>query len=318
MKVAWPYRLGGFFHIDMESFMQEFLIHDGRCKLHFGGVMTLHKKFQTLFSYFAIIVGALLASFSIACVLLPNDAIDYGTAGIAIIISKLTGASLSLCVLLVFLPFLIVGLICLGKHFLAKTAVGFAVYTLGLALFEKIPFELNTEHFLAVAFGGILLGIGLSLILRNGGCIDGSEIVANVVVNKIYKHTGKDYSISSILIAFNMCVYIAVFVLINQDSAMLSLLVYIIATAIIDHFTDHFEAIKQITIITKDPDEIIREIKAELNKTCTVFDSRGVIAGENKTLICYVNYFELQQVKKIVAKNKGTFSTVSTIEEILR
>lgn len=34
---------------------------------------------------------------------------------------------------------------------------------------------------------------------------------------------------------------------------MLSFLVYVIATAIIDHFTDHFDAIKQVTIITKDP-----------------------------------------------------------------
>lgn len=218
----------------------------------------MNKKLKVLLSYLAIVLGALMASFSVACILLPNDAIDYGTAGIAILISKMTGYSLSLCVLFVFLPFLIAGIIMLGKYFFAKALIGFAVYTLGLAYFEKIPFELNTEHFLAVAFGGAILGIGLSLILRNGGCIDGSEIFANIVVHQIYNKTGKDYSISYILIGFNLIVYLAVFVLISRDSAMLSLLVYIIATAIIDHFTDHFEAIKQITIITKDPDRIIR------------------------------------------------------------
>ena len=99
---------------------------------------------------------------------------------------------------------------------------------------------------------------------------------------------------------------------------MLSILVYVIATAVINHFTDHFEAIKQVTIITKDPDEIVREIKEELHKTCTIIQSAGVIDGENKTIICYVNYFKLQQMKQIISKNKGTFSTVSTIEEILR
>ena len=111
--------------------------------------------------------------FLLPVILLPNDAIDYGTAGIAIIISKLTGYNLSLCVLLVFLPFLIAGVILIGKYFFAKTFVGFVVYTIGLSYFEKIPFELNTEHFIAVAFGGAILGVGLSLILRNGGCIDG-------------------------------------------------------------------------------------------------------------------------------------------------
>ncbi len=278
----------------------------------------MNKKFKELFSYLSIIVGALFASFSVACILLPNDAIDYGTAGIAMIISKLTGYNLSLCVFVVFLPFLIAGILLLGRYFFAKTFVGFIIYTIGLACFEEIPFELNTEHFLAVAFGGILLGIGLSLILRNGGCIDGSEILANIVVSRIYKHTGRDYSISNFLVAFNICVYIAVFGLINRDAALLSLLVYIIATAIIDHFTDHYEAIKQVTIITKNPDNLIKDIKEKLNKTCTIINSSGVIAGENTTLICYVNYFELQQMRKIISKNKGSFSTVSTIDEILR
>ena len=278
----------------------------------------MNKKIQITISYMAIVLGAILASFAVACILLPNDAIDYGTAGIAIIISKLTGYNLSLCVFLVFLPFLIAGIFFLGKKFFVRVFVGFVVYTIGLAYFEKIPFELNTEHFLAVAFGGAILGIGLSLILRNGGCIDGSEIFANIIVNKIFNKTGKDYSISYILIGFNVVVYIAVFILINRDSAMLSFLVYVIATAIIDHFTDHFDAIKQVTIITKDPNAIIRQIKEELNKTCTILNSSGVIAGENKTLICYVNYFELQRMKTIISQNKGTFSTVSTIEEILR
>ena len=286
--------------------------------LQYGGKDVLNKKIQIIVSYLAIILGAILASFSVACILLPNDAIDYGTAGIAIIISKLTGYNLSLCVLLVFLPFLVAGVFFLGKKFFVRVFAGFVVYTIGLAYFEKIPFELNTEHFLAVAFGGAILGIGLSLILRNGGCIDGSEIFANIIVNKIFNKTGKDYSISYILIGFNVVVYIAVFIFINRDSAMLSFLVYVIATAIIDHFTDHFDAIKQVTIITKNPDAIIHQIKEELNKTCTILNSSGLIAGENKTLICYVNYFELQQMKMIISQNKGTFSTVSTIEEILR
>ena len=64
-------------------------------------------KLEDIFAYLMISIGAIMASFSVACILLPNDAIDYGTAGVAIIISKMTGASLSACVFLVFLPFII-------------------------------------------------------------------------------------------------------------------------------------------------------------------------------------------------------------------
>ena len=282
------------------------------------GKWGIQKVLEELFSLGMIIAGALLASFSVVCILIPNDAIDYGTAGIAIIVNKLTGFNLSLCVALIFLPFLIAGTFMLGKRFGFKAFVGSLFYTIGLAVFEEIPFELNTEHFLAVVFGGAILGGGLAIILKNGGCIDGSEIFANILSKIIYEKTGRNFSLTYILMGFNACVYLAVFLLINRNAALLSLLVYVVATSIINHFTDHFEAIKQITIITKNPDDIIRAIKNEMHKTCTVIDSYGAIAGENKTLICYVNYFEVQKIREIIGRNKGTFSTVSTIEEIIR
>ena len=276
------------------------------------------KKIEEVVSCLLISVGALMASFAVVCILIPNDAIDYGTAGIAIIISKLSGLNLSLCVAMVFIPFLILGTIILGKKFGIKALIGSLVYTVGLTIFEEIPFELNTEHFLAVVFGGAILGAGLAIILKSGGCIDGSEIFANIVVKKLSDITGRNFSMTYMLIGFNACVYAAVFLLINRNAALMSLLVYVVATSIINHFTDHFEAIKQVTIITKNPDDIVKAIKQELNKTCTIMDSYGAIAGENKTLICYVNYFELTKIKDIIAKNNGAFSTISTIDEILK
>ncbi len=276
------------------------------------------KKTQGFLSYIFIIIGAIMASFSVALILLPNDAIDYGTAGVAIILSKLTRIDLSVCVIIVFLPFILAGFIFLGKKFTLKAAIGSIFYTAGLDFFEKVPFELNTEHFLAVAFGGAILGAGLSLILRNGGCIDGSEILANIIVKKLSDKTGRNYSMTPVLLAFNALVYATVFIVIDVNAALLSLLVYVVATAIIDHYTDHFESIKQVTIITQDPDGIIADIKRQLNKTVTIMDSRGAIAGENNTLICYISYFELPVMKDIISTHTGSFSTVSTIDEILR
>ncbi len=276
------------------------------------------KKKQGILSYVFIILGAVMASFSVALILLPNDAIDYGTAGVAIIISKLTGFSLPLCVFFVFLPFLISGYVFLGRKFTVKATVGSVVYSVGLMVFEKIPFEINTEHFLAVAFGGAILGAGLSLILRNGGCIDGSEILANIIVKKLSDKTGRNYSMTPVLLAFNALVYITVFFVIDVTAALMSLLVYFVATLVIDHYTDHFESIKQVTIITQDQDGIIADIKTKLNKTCTIMDSRGAIAGDNHTLICFISYFELPIMKDIISEHSGSFSTVSTIEEILR
>lgn len=273
---------------------------------------------KMVYQILMIIIGALLASFSVACILLPNDTIDYGTAGIAIIVSKLTGINLSLCVIMIFLPFLIVGGLFLGKRFTLRALIGSFVYTVGLYYFEHIPFEIDTEYFVAVAFGGALLGVGLSMILRFGGCIDGSEIIANIVSSVISEKYNKNISLTGILVAFNACVYAACFILINRTSALMSLLVYVVATSVIDHFTDRFEAIKEVTIITKNPTVMINKIKTDMKKTCTVMNSYGAIAGENKTLICYVTYFELQRLRELISDfEESAFVTVKTVDEIM-
>lgn len=275
------------------------------------------KRYSELLSYILIIIGALIASFSVACILLPNDALDYGTAGLGIITSKLTGINLSVCVFGIFIPFIIAGFYFLGAKFAFRALVGTLVYTVGLEIFENIPFVLDTEHFIAVAFGGAILGAGLSLILRFGGCIDGSEILANIVVDEVSEKTGKNISMTSILISFNIMVYLLAFFLLNQNSALLGLLVYVVATAIIDHFTDHFESIKRVTIITKNPDAMIDKIRNDMKKTCTVMDSYGAIAGKNKTVICYVTYFELRKLRDIIDSfEENAFITVSTIDEM--
>jgi len=280
----------------------------------------MSKRIETVLSYVVIMLGALLASFSVVCILIPNDAIDYGTAGIAILISKLNGWNLSACVAAVFAPFLILGFIILGKGFGLRAIWGSLVYTAGISVFERMPFELNTEHFLAVVFGGAILGAGLSLILKSGGCIDGSEIFANIVVSKISGKTGKSFSMTYLLIGFNACVYAAVFLLLNRNAALMSLLVYVVASSIINHFTDRYEAIKQVTIITKEENAnaLAAAIKEEMNKTCTAMDSFGMISGRNKMLICYVNYFELPKIKELIGKSGGAFTTISTVDEIVK
>ena len=272
----------------------------------------------TVFAYIKIIIGAVMAGFSVACILLPNDAIDYGTAGIGIIVSKISGLNLSLSVLIVFAPFMVAGGLYLGRSFLCRAMTGAVVYMVGLEVFDFIPFELNIEHFIAVAIGGAILGLGLSLILRSGGCIDGSEILASIIVKKISEKKNRNVGLTGILVIFNALVYLAAFFLIDVEGALLSILVYFVATMVIDHFTDRFEAVKQVTIITHDPGDIVADLREKMNKTCTMIDSRGAIAGENKTIICYVNYFELQKLREILKEYQdSTYITISTIDEIL-
>lgn len=274
-------------------------------------------KYKRSLDYVFIVIGSFIASFSVACILLPNDAIDYGTAGIAIILSKVFGWNLTWCVIGVVLPFLVASRVFLGKKFCVKACLGTVAYTVGLEIFKMVSLELNVEHFIAVAFGGVILGVGLSFIIRHGGCIDGSEILANIILEKINEVYNRSFSITGILLCFNLCIYAVVLVVLDSNSALMSLLVYFVATSVIDHFIDHFESIKKVTIIVKDSKELVKTIKSDLKKTCTVTESYGAVAGSNETIICYVNYFELQQLKDLIEeKQPGAFVTITTIDEI--
>ena len=62
---------------------------------------------------------------------------------------------------------------------------------------------------------------------------------------------------------------------------------------------------------------MISKIRNDMKKTCTVMDSYGAIAGKNKTVICYVTYFELRKLRDIIDSfEEKAFITVSTIDEI--
>lgn len=273
---------------------------------------------KNILSYIAVIFGSILASFSVACILLPNDTIDYGTAGLAILLSKISGLSLTICIPVIIIPFLAIGFMFMEKSLFIKAITGSTVYTIGITIFEQLNIQITTEHFLSVTFGGLFLGIGLAIILKFGGCIDGSEILASVIVKKLYEKTNRNYNMTFILLLFNGIVYTLAFFIIGKTAAALSLLVYIIATIIIDTITNKFEAIKEVRIITKDYKPIVKSIKDNLNRTCTIINSKGAIDGENKMILCFMSYFELHKLREIMKEFNGTFYTVSTIDEMIK
>ena len=268
-------------------------------------------KKDTILSYIVITIGTLIAAFAIDTLLIPNTILDGGVTGISMIISKLTGISLSILVLIINIPFVFVGYKHLGKDFLARTVYGMATFALFIKILEIIE-PITNEMLLATVFGGALLGIGVGLVIRFGGCVDGTESVALVLTKKI------NLSVGQIVLIFNLIIYTVAAFLFGIDRALYSILTYFITFKMIDLVSTGLEQTKSAIIITDKGKDLAREIYNKLGRTTTMMEGKGLLSGDKEILYCVLTRIEIYELKKIVSEmDESAFISIGEVTDII-
>lgn len=266
---------------------------------------------EILLSFLCITIGATVAAFAIEEFLAPNNIMDGGIVGISMIVDKFIVIPLSVITIILNLPFLFVGYKQLGKLFLAKTAYAMLVFSIMLQVF--LPFQNATEEeLLATVFGGVILGIGVGLVIRYGGCLDGTETVAILLSKKI------SLSVGQIVLVCNVVIYGVVGILFGLDRAMYSLLTYFITSKVIDMIEIGMDQAKAVMIITNEGKRIADSIYKRLGRTVTMLEGEGLISGKKVVLYCVVTRIELSELKRIIkGDDDSAFMTISDVSEIV-
>lgn len=265
-----------------------------------------------VFSFFMITVGAALAAVSLAIFLIPNTILDGGITGISMILDKLTPLKTSVYIFILNLPFLIIGLKQLGKGFFVRGIYGMIVFSLLLVVFEHYFSEATEQTLLAVVFGGIILGGGVGIVLRFGGCLDGTEIIALLISKRTSFSTGQ------IILFANIIIYSVAGILFGWDRAMYSLLTYFITFKVIDLVEEGLEQGRAIMIITDNGSRLAEEIYRRLGRTCTMIEGKGLVSGKKDVLYCVITRMEISAIKRIVhASDFSAFVTVTDLSEII-
>ena len=270
-----------------------------------------NKKLNFLLSFIMITIGAILAAMALENFLLPNTVLDGGINGISIIFSKLFDLPLSVLVVLFNIPFMYIGYKNLGKAFLFRTLYAIVAFSLFLEAFHKLdPF--TEEILLATVFGGMILGVGVGLIIRFGGCIDGTESVAMVISKKT------NLSVGQIVLCFNLIIYTIAGFIFGFDRAMYSLLTYVITYRVIDVVSEGLEQAKAALIITAKGTKLSKEIYEKLGRTTTTIKGKGLISGEKEVLYCVLTRIEIFELRHIVDKmDESAFVTILEVSEII-
>ena len=264
-----------------------------------------------LISFIGITTGALLAAFSIQTFLSPNMILDGGVIGISMIVSKLTNLPLSIFTIILNIPFLLIGYKNLGKKFLIKAVYAMLIFSCFLTMFSNVN-ELTEDILLATIYGGIILGIGVGLVIRSGGCLDGTESVA-IIINK-----KTSFSTGQIIMLFNIFIYLTAGALFGLDKALYSLLMYFITFKIIDLVSEGLEQAKAAMIITEQGSQIAKEIYNKLGRTATLIEGNGLVSGKKDILYCVLTRMEISQLRTIVNNKDDTaFVTITEVSEII-
>lgn len=269
-------------------------------------------KLQILKRALFIFIGAAFVSVGLEIFLVPNNIIDGGVVGISIISKHLTGLPLGLFLTLLNLPFLFIGYKSIGKTFALSTLYGVLVMSVGTTLLHPVE-PLTIDPLLAAVFGGIIVGIGVGLVIRAGGSLDGTEIVAILLYKK------SPFSVGQIVMFFNFFILGSAGFVFGWDRAMYSLIAYYIAFKMIDITMAGFDESKSVWIISDKYRELGEALLDRLGRGVTYLRGEGAYTGDDKQVIfCVITRLEEAKLKSVVEEiDPGAFLAVGNIHDVM-
>ncbi|WP_165970976.1 MULTISPECIES: YitT family protein [Bacillaceae] len=258
-----------------------------------------------------ICFGAVLMAIGLEIFLVPNRVIDGGIVGISIILSHLTKVKLGIYLFFLNVPFFFIGYNQIGKTFALSTLFGVGIMSAATVLLHPVP-VLTEDLLLASVFGGIILGIGVGLVIRYGGSLDGTEVLA-ILFNK-----QSPFSVGEIIMFFNLFILGSAGFVFGWDRAMYSLIAYFIAYKTIDVVVQGLDESKSAWIISENPDEVGQAILDRLGRGVTYLNGEGAYTGDNKKVIfCVITRLEEAKLKSIVEElDPSAFLAVANITEV--
>lgn len=272
-----------------------------------------HKK-ETIRSIFfrmlMMALGATLASLSIKAFLVPNNIIDGGIIGIALILDYLTPLQFSLLVLILNVPFMYSGYKHIGKTFVFSTLFSIVCLSVADIVFTNIePF--TNENILATVFGGLVLGTGVGLVIRYGGSLDGTEILGILLTKKL------PFSVGEFVMFMNVFIFTWAGFVFGPEKAMYSVMTYYIAYKTIDTVIQGLDETKAVMIVSEKHEQISEGILHRLGRGTTKLKAKGGYT-ENETEVIYAvcTRLEVMKLKKIVYEtDEFAFLTIMNTQE---
>ena len=269
---------------------------------------------QRILSYLGMAIGALLAALSIHMFLVPNDLIDGGVIGLALIAARLLGDQWFPIFFVVFnLPFICLSYKHIRPAFVISMGIAVGLFAIFTYLLGSTP-PFYGDPLEIIVIGGAILGIGIGLIIRCGGCTDGTEILG-IIMNRKY-----GFTVGQVVLFINIFVFAFYgWIFMDWHIAVRSLLTYIVAFKMIDLVIMGLDELKSVTIITGKCDKLHKAITDEMGLGMTVMHGKGGYSGDDRDiLLVIVERLDLAELKDVVLNHDPkAFMAIENMHEVV-
>jgi len=262
-----------------------------------------------------IVLGVVTAAFALKGFLVPNNFFDGGVSGISLLIHEIYHFNLAYVILIVNLPFIIVGMFVINRQFALKTFV--SIVLLGICL-NYLPYPVITSDKLLVSiFGGFFLGAGIGFTMRAGCALDGIEILA------LYTGRRSSFTVTEIVFGINIIIFLIAAFKFGLPTSLYSMLTYFTASKTVDYVVEGIEAYTGVTIISSESEQIKNRLVNEMGRGITVYKGeRGYLPGNFEVhndvdiIFTVVTRLEMRKLKNLVNDvDAKAFVFASTIKE---
>ncbi|MFD2672922.1 YitT family protein [Marinicrinis sediminis] len=267
-----------------------------------------------------ILLGTAIYAFSLHIFLIPNELMEGGVTGIALLLKYALNVSPSYTTLLVNIP-----LFYLGWRYVGRTAMFYTVFgTLSLSFFLWImeylihrgwisTFQSEEDYLLAALYAGATLGLGLGIVFRFGGTTGGSDIIARIGSKKFGWSMGQVILFIDAIVIGTSAFYIPI------QKIFYTLIVVFVAAKMIDFIQEGAYAAKAFTIISDHPKEIAERISSEMDRGMTYLSAKGGFSRQPKEVVyCVVSRQEVRKLKQIVKEiDARAFLIISDVHDVL-
>lgn len=260
----------------------------------------------------AITLGAAIAALGLQAFLIPNHLTDGGIVGVSIIGSYVSGLPIGFFLCIVNLPFVYLGYKKLGRLFTAASLLGIVLLSIFAGLTEGL-FVATSEPMLAAIFGGAIVGVGVGLVIRYGGTMDGTEIIAILVERK------SPFSVGEVVMFMNLFILGTAGFIFGWNKAMYSLIAYFVAYKVMDITVEGLDESKSAWIVSNNYHAIGKAIHAELGRKVTYVNGQtvdGIVS--NGVILVVITRIEEQKLKAAVrACDPSAFVVISNVHEVM-